>query len=167
MQTKPSNFSIKMCDALQAYKKILRRMLSNADAKARIETLGLKRKDLNQSSDIALYQKGKKVLTDISNDPRMDAQTPAWYSGIDEFYQMLEAMLNQYHPKGNKVVNHQQEASRALVKAIQLINLPKERLNQEIFTQINRCKETVLALGSKEQREKIETACSVKSLNIS
>ena len=75
------------------------------------------------------------------------------YSGVKSFAEHLKTFLNNYEIEGNTIIHRSQKASRALIKAIQLLTLPKEKLTIETAEELAKCNEVIANFGSQEQRD--------------
>jgi hypothetical protein len=153
---------------LNNYKIILRKNLSIQKRTIKFATLGLKRQQLKQASDTVLYNTAQRVLEDIeqyiesSND-----DAPSLYCGLHAFYKHLKSILANYSLQQNTVIHTHQQSSRALVNAIQLITLAKDKPDLAIANKLDLCGLTIAKLGSKEQKEKLAYALNLhKECNI-
>lgn len=165
-----SVFSEKIIKALNSYKAILKKNLSSQEKAAKLNALGLRRKQLQEANDVALYSKAQQVLKDIalSIEVPNDYETSSWYCGLHEFYKHLQDILATYYISHNTVMHVTQQSSRALVDAIQLMSLADTALDQKIATKLDQCGQTVAKFGSKEQQEKLVYALKLhKERNVS
>lgn len=147
-----SVFSEHILKSLNDYKRLLRRYLSNSDRDKAIINLGIKRKSLKFDSDVILYNKAHRVLSDIEYWSAKMNRMATEYSGIDEFYQYLKNYLSQYRVENNAVVHINQRVSCALVEAIQIISLPDSKLSESRVLKLDDCIKTVATFGTKDQR---------------
>ena len=139
---------------LNEYKCIIKKHLTRQEWTAKINELGLRRKTLKHDSEIVLYQKAKKVVEDISSYLHLNSNNmPSWHSGLDEFCQYLKNTLNDYQLENNKMVHTSQQVSRALVEAVQLINLPNLKRNTQIARKLETCGHVIAKHGSREQQD--------------
>src|SRR5690242_16668396 len=113
-----SVFSETITKALNDYKTILKRNLSSKEKAAKLNALGLKREQLQQANDLALYSKAQQVLKEITQSiefPNDNDNTPSWYCGLHEFYKHLQDIVANYYVSQNTVIHVTQQSSRALV----------------------------------------------------
>lgn len=157
-----SLFSDSVLKALIGYKSILRKQLPQAACTKKMDILEIRRRHLREANEVGLFQKGMRVLREVELQIAQTNDAPAWYSGIDEFYAHLSGFLNQYSVEGGRVVHVAQRAANALVKAVQLFNLPEERLTKEVASQLVQCGRDVIEYGVKEQQEVFETALKAR-----
>ena len=147
-----SIFSETMIKAIADYRFLLRRYLSQVERMTKLQKLKLRDSDTYES-DLALYEAAKGIVTDIENNMETANQGYYSYSGIQEYCKFLSEYLENYHVENNQVVHRAQKASRALMTAIQLTSLPRERLNDSVTKQLFDCNKTVAGFGSHEQCE--------------
>lgn len=138
---------------LNEYKIIIKKHLTHEEWTYKIKDLGLKRKVLKSDDEITLYRKANKVAEDIFTRLKNEANTPSWYSGLDEYCQHLKNVLNEYQIDNHKIIHTSQCASRAIVEAIQLIKLPNANLNAEIAKKLENCGHIIARYGTREQQE--------------
>ena|SRR3990167_3274493 len=147
-----SIFAETMTKAITDYRFLLRRHLNQSERMSKLRELKLRDSDTYES-DLALYEAGKAVITDIEANMAAPNQGYYSYSGIQQFCDYLKEYLENYHIENDQVVHRAQKASRALITAIQLTTLPRERLNDLIAEQLFDCNTTVVGFGSQEQCE--------------
>lgn len=154
-----SVFAQAMKEAIQIYRGMLRKYLPQTKRMNKLRALDLTNRELyKDDNDAALYRLGYAITTDIKNDLLSNLARNATsgyysYSGVDKFRVHLENFLSNYEIEGDKVVHRSQKASRALIQAIQLLALPKEKLTPEIADQLSKCNKIIADFGSEEQRE--------------
>ena len=148
-----SIFSKTMSKAISDYRFLLRRNLNQVNRLMKLQQLNLRNPDIYQT-DVALFEVGQAILADIkktllNNNARNQLYA---YSGIQQFSEYLENYLNNYEIENGRVVHRTQKASRALLKAIQLISLSKESLTDRIKQELYECNQVIVEYGSKEQQ---------------
>lgn len=144
-------FSQVITKLLNQYKLICKKNLDNEAWIIKMDDLGLRRRQLRSDNEISLYYKAQRVVAEL--DQRMgDSAVSCWYSGIDEFHQHIKQQLSEYRIEQDKVVHTAQQASRALVEALQLINLPDAKRNQVIAKKLDQCGQIIAKYGSLEQQ---------------
>lgn len=146
-------FSESMFKLLTEYKRVLKRYFKPEDRLIKIDDLELQRKLLKYADDIGLFHKAHRVLNDIEQWNNTTTNSPTEYSGIEEFYQHLKNQVNEYRLENGKLVNITQQASRAIVDAVQLMGLPEPQLTQPIAKKLDQCIYIVAKFGSKEQQD--------------
>lgn len=147
-----SLFSETMAKAISDYRLLLRRYLNQVDRMTKLQKLKLRDSEIFKS-DVALYQVGNAIIADIEENMSIPDQGYYSYSGIKQFSEYLKEYLSNYHVENNQVVHRAQKASRALLDSIQLAGLPREKLGEEITTQLFECNKIVVTNGSEEQCE--------------
>jgi Uri superfamily endonuclease len=145
-----SIFTETMTKAISDYRLLLRRYLKQAERMAKLRELKLQDSD-TYVSDVSLYDVGYAIVEDIEKNMTKSTQGYYSYSGIQQFSQHVREYLDNYYIENNQVVHRAQKASRALLKAIQMTTLPRERLNEEVAKMLLDCNITVVNYGSSEQ----------------
>jgi Uri superfamily endonuclease len=147
-----SIFSETMKKSISIYRQMLRKYLPQAERINKLQQLNLKNAQLYEN-DIALYHTGHTIVADIEKN--LDQATYGYYaySGVGNFATHMKAFLENYVIEGNHVIHCSQKASRALVQAIQLLTLPREKLSDEIAEKLAKCNLVIARFGSEEQRE--------------
>ncbi len=148
-----SIFSETMTKAINDYRFLLRRYLTQVERMTKLQELKLRDAEI-YNSDMSLYETGKAIVADIKEN--MVNITGALnryysYSGIHQFCEYLEEYLSNYEIEGGQLVHRGQKASRALLKSIQLAAMPRETLNEKIANELVKCNKTIVECGSKEQ----------------
>lgn len=147
-----SIFAETVTKAIGDYRYLLRRHLDQVDRMTKLQQLHLK-DSATYKNDLALYNAAKAIISDIEENMKMKNQGYYSYSGIDQFAQFLKEYLHDYLIEGGEVVHRARKASRALLQAIQLSALSKERLDEKIAKQFFECNKIVVDFGSKEQHQ--------------
>lgn len=147
-----SIFAETVSRAISDYRRILRRNLNQTERLRKLEALRLKDPNLFDS-DVNIYQAAWAIIHDIEETTQFDDSGYYAYSGIAKFSEYLKEYLDNYEIEANQVVHRAQKASRALLKAIQLVTMPRERLDETVLQQMLECNEMIAAYGSYEQRE--------------
>lgn len=144
-------FSETIKKAISDYRFLLRRYLNQAERMAKLQKLNL-RNASTYASDLSLYNTAKAIVADIEeNMLGVDAQGYYFYSGIQKFCEYLKEYLNDYVVEGDQVVHRARQASRALLQAIQLVGMPRERLDESVAKRLFDCSQVVVGCGSVEQ----------------
>lgn len=141
-----------MHKAISDYRLLLRRYLSQVDRMTKLQQLGLKNPNIS-NSDIALYNVGHAIIADIEENMSVPDQGYYSYSGIMQFCEYLKEYLANYFIEKNCVVHRAQKASCALLQAIQLTGLSREKLQDNVTRQLLECNQVVALNGSTEQCE--------------
>ncbi|PIZ04765.1 MAG: hypothetical protein COY58_03175 [Gammaproteobacteria bacterium CG_4_10_14_0_8_um_filter_38_16] len=147
-----SLFSETMAKAISEYRLLLRRYLNQVERMTKLQKLRLRDSDIFKN-DLALYQVGNAIIADIEAHMMIPDKGYYSYSGIKQFCEFLKDYLSHYRVEGDQVVHRAQKASRALLDAIQLAGLPREKLSETITTQLFECNKTIVDNGSEEQCE--------------
>lgn len=147
-----SIFSETMTKAIGDYRTLLRRHLNQVERMTKLQKLNLRDVALYQS-DMNLYEMGQAIIADMEENSASELKGYYSYSGIRQFCDYLKDYLANYHVENKQVVHRAQKASRALLQAIQLTTLPRERLDDSTVKQLFECNKTVVGFGSQEQCE--------------
>ena len=157
-----SVFSDTLLKILNNYKIILKKNLSSKKKTLKFAALGLKRQQLKQASDALLYSTAQRVLEDIEQSMEFpDSSMSSSHCGLHEFYKHLKNTLADYSMDQDVVVHAKQQSSRALVNAIQLIILAKDKPEAAMASKLDQCGLILAKLGSKEQQEKLAYALTL------
>jgi len=92
--------------------------------------------------DVELY------INDLDNDP-------AWHLGVADLMSYLKNTLKEFHFEDNKIINPKQQASRALLEAIQIISLPLD--HSAIEKKVEPCIMQIAKYGNNELQNKLRT----------
>lgn len=152
-----SIFAETMQKAIQKYRQLLRKFLPQAERVNKLNQLNLKNPEL-YGSELWLYETGYRIVNDIKGHLSPSHQSYYAYSGVEKFADFLKIFLDNYEVEGEHVIHRAQIASRAMVKAIQLITLPREELTEEVEKELAELNHTVASYGSKEQKELHQSA---------
>lgn len=146
-------FKQKITKFLGEYRSILKKHLDLPTWKQKVISLGIKRTTLQQDNEITLFTKAHQVLKDFASWLESNGNRPAWYSGIEEFYEYLKNFLSEHRIENNKIININQQASRAMVEAIQLMNMPKSHQNFTSLNRIDFCGKAIAQFGTPSQQQ--------------
>lgn len=147
-----SIFAETMQKAIQKYRQLLRKFLPQAERVGKLNALGLKNGQMYEN-ELWLYETGYRIINDIKSNLTPDTQGYYAYSGVEKFADFLKQFLDSYEVQGDHVIHRAQIASRAMVKAIQLITLPREHLTDDVEKELVTLNHTIASYGSKEQKE--------------
>src|SRR3990167_11150167 len=133
-----SIFSETMKKAISIYRQMLRKHLPQAERITKLYQLNLRNPQLYEN-EIALFHTGRAIIADI--EKHMVNATGGYYSysGVKNFAHYLKNFLSNYDIEGQHVIHRSQKASRALLEAIQLLTLPREKLTPEISEKLSEC----------------------------
>lgn len=147
-----SIFSDTMTHAISEYRLLLRRHLTQVERMTKLQKLKLRDEQL-YDSDVTLFEAGRVIIADMETNEAAKPQGYYSYSGMHEFCTHLKKYMSNYEIENGKVVHRAQKASRAMLKAIQLMSLPRENLNDEVSQQLCDCNQMIVEFGSDEQCE--------------
>ncbi|OGT25624.1 MAG: hypothetical protein A3I77_04935 [Gammaproteobacteria bacterium RIFCSPLOWO2_02_FULL_42_14] len=145
-----SIFKETMIKAVNSYRVVLRRDLSQSERMLKLKMLNLRSKEVFKS-DVALYHVGQGIVADIRQNMLKPIQGYYSYSGVAQFCEYLEEYLSHYYIEKGRVVHRAQLASRAILDSIQLASIAREELNDSIMKRFYRCNEIIVDFGSSEQ----------------
>lgn len=145
-----SIFTETMTKAIADYRFLLRRYLAQSDRMAKLRELKLRDSDTYES-DLSLYNTGMAIIADIEQNMADLKQGYYSYSGIQQFSQYMKEYLNNYYIEKGQVEHRAQKASRALMTAIQMAGLSRERLDETIAKKLLECNTVIVNFGSQEQ----------------
>ena len=146
--------------AISDYRFMLRRHLSQTERRKKLAELNLKDPTIFDSP-VKLYEVAMNIVNDIEANVELPQSYYA-YSGIAEFGKYLKQYLSKYEVENGHLVHFAQKASKVMIKAIQLIALPEQRLTADIATKLNQCSEQVVKYGSEEQIDMYEATLEQK-----
>lgn len=136
---------------LTQYKTITKRDMSTSEWNTKMSKLGLRRKQLREDTEVTLYHKAHLVLQDVAERVN-NSNMSYWYSGIDEFYQHFKSVLDEYYIEENKVLHAAQQASRAVVLALQLMEVAGAERSTYIAQELDKCGHIIAKCGTLEQQ---------------
>ncbi|HLD16889.1 MAG TPA: hypothetical protein VJB02_04150 [Coxiellaceae bacterium] len=153
-----SMFSDTVLKAIGDYRQLLRRHLPDtSERKEKLEILGLNQ-GISSADEALLYQIAHRIVKDIEENLDNHSRGYYAYSGVRKFAEYLRSFLEDYAVQGEGVVHCMQQASRALLQAIQLLTLPGDKLSNVVADQLTECGEIIANYGSSEQQESYRTA---------
>lgn len=134
-----SPFADKIRQFVYLYKQILKRYLPANAYENKVKTLHIKRKDLKNTNDVDLFHIANRLLHDIEFWLATKHLPASEYSGVQSFQQYIKDFIHGYTISQDKVINLNQNASKAAINAIQLLNQPPsaktaEKLQENILT---------------------------------
>lgn len=132
---------------------MLRRYLAQAERITKLTQLNLKNNPKLFENEIALYRTGYLIVEDIQRNLDSGSASYYSYSGVGHFAQHLREFLENYEIENNRVIHRSQKASRALVQAIQILTLPRNKLTEEVKEKLAHCNKVIAVFGSEEQRK--------------
>lgn len=145
-------FAETMGKAISDYRLLLRRYLPQSERMAKLRSLKLRRSDVDTfASDKALYDVGRAIISDMQMNMTKKTKGYYSYSGIQQFCNYLSTYLDNYEIENGQVVHRAQKASRALLSCIQLMGLPRERLDETIAEKLIEYNTIIATCGSFEQ----------------
>jgi ATP-dependent Zn protease len=140
--------------AINSYKAMLRRNLPASECVAKVRKLGIKRAYIKNADEIKLYVIGLKIIEELEQHVALSKREKSVnsYYGAEEFLQYLKKLLTEYITEDGKIVNTGQKSSCVLVNFIQLMDMTKEKLTDEVAQQIHSCVHIIVKYGSEEQK---------------
>ncbi len=113
-----------------------------------ISNICLDRRYLRTLNDLGLYENvvylSELIQAYITQHPNLHHQDHT----MCEYLQELDTMINAYTINEYKVIHKQEHAAHAYVQAIQLINLPAEKLDEHTSKQLKKYLTCVAEYGS-------------------
>lgn len=117
------------------------------------DQLKISRTQLKSFSDLALYELAmflsKLIKSHIEKKPCLHRD----HQEMQRFLDDLDHTLNQYICKSYRIIHKKQAASIAHVTAVQLINLPKEKLSEDVAKKIRQCGKRIARFGTNTQQQ--------------
>lgn len=138
---------------INKYKVIIKKHLTSQEWAQKMSVFELRRKYMRNDDEVALYHKAKRVLEDLCQHLQDNNNGSIWYSGLDEFCQHMKNTLDEFHVENNQIIHCSQLASRTLVRALQLANLPEHKRNSVAGHQLDHCGQIIAKYGTREQQE--------------
>jgi hypothetical protein len=130
-----SIFSDTIREAINVYRRMLRKYMPQDKRMLKLRQLNLKNAQLYEN-EIALYHTGKAIVSDIEKNLDRLGSSYYAYSGVGRFAAYLKSFLKNYEIESNQIIHRSQKASRALVRAIQLLNVTDNELTNELTEDI-------------------------------
>lgn len=138
---------------LSEYKVLMKKYLPSDKRALHFRLLGVDRYNLKYVNEPGLYQAAEKVLADL-NERIVDVeQNGTWFSGLDEFRQCLANLMEQYYLDDNQVVHGAQRASQAMIRAIQLMTININQLQNDQYNELEKLSREIYRFGSREQKQ--------------
>jgi hypothetical protein len=140
---------------IKSYKNMLKKSLTPAKYETRIRGLGIKCIHTKDTDEIRLYKIGLKIIAELEQHATAKSKrikSVNFYHGEEEFLQHLKKLYSEHTIENDSIINIPQKSSCALVTAIQLIDRAKERMTDEIATQIHQCVRIIAKYGNQEQK---------------
>ncbi|EKE00809.1 MAG: hypothetical protein ACD_21C00269G0001 [uncultured bacterium] len=148
-------FYCSILKAINGYKAMLKKNIGATACAAKVRQLGIKRMSLKNANEIELYRIGLKILNELEKH-KIDVkreQSANFYYGEEEFLQHLKKLLTEHIIDGDRIVNTAHKSSSALVTAIQLISMAKDKLSDETAQKIYNCSRIITKFGNLEQKQ--------------
>lgn len=145
-------FAQTIAKAISDYRQFLRKYLKQSDRIRKLSELNLKDPEI-YNNEVKLFEIAHGIIEDIQKNVEIPDQNYYSYSGIAKFCEFLKEYLDNYELENNRVIHKAQKASRAMLKAIQILNQPKEKLNETVAGTLIECNEVIATCGSEEQLE--------------
>jgi len=123
------------------------------DNKILLHKLNIKPKQLLKLSEVELFTLATNIVHELEQSvTETKLQTSAnFHHTAAKFLLHLQQHLAHYQIENNMVTNVKQKASRALVNAIQLFDLPKHKINTEVAAKLNNYGKIIATYGTSEQ----------------
>lgn len=158
-------FSDTILKVIFDYRQLLKRHLKVGERRAKLKALGLS-SECDPTDEVALYALAEVIAKDLEGSL---ASLPAGYytySGMQKFFEHLNALLSEYKIEEGRVIHKTQHASRALLHVIQNLMHSGSKLSLAIRDKSLSCARVVAAYGSSEQHKHYrETLQKYRNLN--
>jgi hypothetical protein len=140
--------------AINDYKNIIKRNFAAKERQVMLTKLGIKRFDIKNASEVKLHAIGLAIIQELEQNIRdiERQQSVNCYFGAEEFLQHLKKLLSDHVIADGMVINAAQKSSCALIKAIQLVEIAKHNLSDDIAGQIYTCARVIAKYGDREQK---------------
>lgn len=142
-------FLPKALNLLKKYKSLLKKKLPHEEYRQALMKLQLD--ESLPRDDVSAYRSLTFTMEHLKKQSYIKF-AKVRFSGTKRFLQDVESLLNWYRLEKNQVVHTSQEASAAMVKAIQLIVLPPEKRTPKIAVQLDQHALKIAQDGVNEQR---------------
>lgn len=142
--------------AIGDYRFLLRRHLKQPERRQKLAELNLKDPTLFDDA-VRLYHVAWGIVQDIEKSVELPTSYYA-YSGVAEFGRFLKEYLEEYDIENDQLVHNAQRASQAIIKAIQQLALPDERLTSAAADTLKHCNVVIAQYGTEEQHDMYESA---------
>lgn len=147
-----SIFSDTILKSIADYRLLLRRYLSQPDRIKKLTALDLRR-SCSEDSPSVLYETGYRIVKDIQSNLNNHGTGYYAYSGTRKFAEYLANFLSEYDVVDDEVIHKVQQACRAILLSIQLVDLPSDKLGVESRHKFRRCSRMVAFYATAEQKE--------------
>ncbi len=134
------------------YRRVLKRYVEAKERTNKINDLGLNQ-NLSFSSDAALLKIAQNVACDMQSIFDSKPKNYYSYSGIEQFYQYLLDLLDQYTILNQQVLHKKQRASSALLEAIQIYSQPLEKFNDRTIDSLKNICQVIHLCADKDQQK--------------
>lgn len=148
-----STFSREIKEVINTFKHLYRKQHED-DA---IGSLGLRRRELQSASDLSLYYKALKIIDIID----ADQASPDSDHALENFSHSLKKMINEYYLDKDQVLHSRQQASRALLNAIQVMSLAPDRLTDSASKRLEKLISLVIKYGTDEHKNHLKRALKI------
>lgn len=146
-----SIFTETIIRAINNYRQLLRKTLSQHERMSKLSELNLRDPELYRNPNpVSLYNLAYKIVDDIKHNFKNSRSYYA-YDGPQEFARILENFLANYEIDNNTVTHRAQRASKALIRAIQLMTSYEP--DEELQTKLAECNRVIAEFGSDDQKE--------------
>ena len=139
---------------LTMYKRLLKRYTTEANRKNIINHLGLKRTLLRHATTPELFRKAEAV------EQALAQQITNWHSckgneycGLEAYHSHLREFMVNHHIDGKRIRPKANDASQAMLEAVQLAGLPEHRLTEEIALKLKACIKKLRMHGHKDHHQ--------------
>lgn len=147
-----SSFHYSVVKAINSYKRLLQRVTSTEEKNVRIRELGIRRQQLKEANDVDLYNVSKLIIADL--EQRIGGGKSKFhgcYHGAELFLKHFKQLVSTCQIDNTSVIDIAQQTSRALVNALQLMNLPAQALDQHAVAEIVEFRNLVAKYGNAKQ----------------
>lgn len=146
-------FKDRILQSFTEYRRMLKRYLEPEERSNRINQLGLNQ-NLSFVSDAALLKMAQNVAADMQGIFEAKPKNYYSYSGIEQFYQYLLDLLDQYTTLDDQVLHKEQRASSALIAAIQVYSQPMEKLSDKTIDSLKHICQVIFLCANQDQHKK-------------
>ncbi|HYF97879.1 MAG TPA: hypothetical protein VD770_02735 [Coxiellaceae bacterium] len=147
-----ATFSDTILQAIFDYRQLLKRHLKVKERRAKLQALSLD-SSINPTDEPLLYELGHRILADLKATMMVQTSSYYSYSGVQKFAEHLQAILDQHELREDTVIHKGQQASRALLHAIQVLMSASTKLSESVRHNLVTHSQVIANHGSHEQRQ--------------
>lgn len=141
-----------MINALGKYRALLKRYYAPEEKDQKLQQFNLEGRPTDYT-EVMLFHIAEQVIEDLASILTDLPSSYYSYSGWQNFHEYLQHFLADYMVEDNQVVHKRQKAACAILKAVQYLSLPNQKLTTDVASALEQCQHIIVRWGSKDQRQ--------------